>query len=239
MFYEYQGEGFSVEESLSLSETVFGQGIFSQSDYGNSGKSFEGPSGGKERSNGRAVDSGSGEDVKYHLSTDTPTQDRISEIANKEVVFHEELIELARQNKEEFVKHVKSEESLQKRLKNAERQMILSKTAVVDRRAVTRITKEAIESVKGTVNVKDIFSDVASVYDDYRTAVSKSGRIEGKLQDARDNLVRRFTDIAADIVDSARVPSKRTFFATVYDIDINNNSALTKNNLNAFALRLS
>ncbi len=141
--------------------------------------------------------------VKFSVATSTTTQDRIEEIA-KEEVFHEELTELARKNKQEFISRVRQNEQLQKRLDNAQRQMRLTKVPLADRAKVEKLIKSIVTDMHSVINPRDIHAEVLSIYDEYIAAVKKAGNVPESVQSATDNMVKRFTDVAADIIDNAQ-----------------------------------
>lgn len=146
------------------------------------------------------------EDVRFDLSESETltTQKRIEEIAN-DVVTHEELIELAKKNTKEFVGKIRENESLQKRLKNAKRQMLVSPNPSVNVVKVGQVTKDILKEMDSTLKATDLKDDIMSIYNEYVQAVKKASGVESKVQEANDNMTKRFAELAVDIADSSEV----------------------------------
>ena len=130
------------------------------------------------------------------------TQKKIEKIA-KEIGSHEEFIELAKQNTQEFVDKVKENKSLQKRLKNAKRQMLVNPNPVVNVTMAGKVTKDILTEMESTLKAKDLQDEVISIYTEHAQAIKKSGGVESKVQEANDTMVKRFSALAVDIADSA------------------------------------
>ena len=146
------------------------------------------------------------DDIRYDLAKDNnlTTQKRIEEIANN-VVTHEELIELAKKNTKEFVGKIRENESLQKRLKNAKRQMLVSPNPSVNVVKVGQVTKDILKEMDSTLKATDLKDDIMSIYNEYVQAVKKASGVKSKVQEANDNMTKRFAELAVDIADSSEV----------------------------------
>ena len=145
-------------------------------------------------------------DVKYSFANNSDyleTQKKIESIAQG--ITHDELIELAKKNTQEFVDKVKENKSLQKRLSNAKRQMLANPKPMVNVAIAGKVTKDILKEMDSTLKAKDLQEDVISIYTEYAQAVKKSGGVKSKVQEANDNMVRRFTTLAVDIADNAEV----------------------------------
>ena len=141
-------------------------------------------------------------DIRYDLNSDNlETQKKIENIAQG--IAHDELIALAKQNTQEFVDKVKENSSLQKRLKNAKRQMLVSPNPIVSVAQAGRVTKDILKEMDSTLKAKDLETDVVSIYTEYAQAIKKAGGVESKVQEANDTMVRRFAELAVDIADNA------------------------------------
>lgn len=130
------------------------------------------------------------------------TQKQIESIA-EDIGSHEELIEYAKKNTKEFVAKIKQNESLQKRLHNAKRQMLLSPKPAVNAIQVGKITKEILTEMDSTLKATDLKDEVMSIYNEYFAEIKKAKGVESKVQAANDNMMDRFANLAVDIVDSS------------------------------------
>ncbi len=200
-FYEGETYGRRIEDTKKIAEIMLGEGTIKRANYNPNGTDERVSNYSRESESGTTADSRSGEDVRRSISTDT--QDRIEKIA-KEEVFHEELTELARKNKQEFISRIRHNEQLQKRLDNAQRQMRLTKVPLADRAKVEKFIKSIVTNMHSVINPRDIHAEVLSIYDEYIAAVKKAGNVPESVQSATDNMVKRFTDVAADIIDNAQ-----------------------------------
>lgn len=147
------------------------------------------------------------DDMRYDLSEEgnkLETQKRIEEIS-QEVVTHEELIALAKKNTQEFVSKIKENKSLQKRLKNAKRQMLVSPNPVVNPMKVATVTKEILKEMDSTLKASDLKDEIISIYNEYFAEVKKAGGVESKTQMANEQMAKRFAELAVDIADSSEV----------------------------------
>ena len=83
------------------------------------------------------------DDIRYDLAegskSELETQKKIESIA-KEIGSHDELITVAKENTKEFVKKIKENKSLQKRLHNAKRQMLVSPNPIVNAAKAGKVT---------------------------------------------------------------------------------------------------
>ena len=130
------------------------------------------------------------------------TQKRIEGIA-QEIGSHEEFIELAKQNTQEFVGKIKENENLQKRLNNAKRQMLKSPKPAVNEVKVGKITQEILKEVDSTLNAKDLREEITSIYNEYFAAIKSAKGVEAKVNEANDVMLDRFSKLAVDIANSA------------------------------------
>lgn len=146
------------------------------------------------------------DDVRFSLSNENKleTQKKIEKMA-KEVTSHEDFIELTKQNTKEFVDKIKENESLQKRLKNAKRQMLLSPKPSVNIAKVGKVTKDILAEMDSTLKATDLKDRVTSIYNEYFADIKKAAGVESKTQEANDNMMKRFAELAVDIADSAEV----------------------------------
>ena len=168
------------------------------------------PDGGGRRSTGESgrdisddkIDNSLYDDINYSIDS-YDTQELLEMIA-EDIGYHEKLTEAVRKNKREVIALVRENKSLQRRLENARRQMTLTKAPHVNRAAAGKLTKDIIKELHGTIKAADIRDRVISIYDEYFMSVKKAGRVTDKLAEAADIMVGRFTDVAADIVDSAK-----------------------------------
>ena len=129
------------------------------------------------------------------------TQKRIEGIA-QEIGSHEEFIELAKQNTQEFVGKIKENKNLQKRLDNAKRQMLKSPKPAVNEVKVGKITQEILKEVDSTLNAKDLREEITSIYNEYFAAVKDAKGVESKVNEANDIMLDRFAKLAVDIANS-------------------------------------
>ena len=143
-------------------------------------------------------------DIRYDLGNgnELKTQKKIEKMA-KEITSHEELIELTKQNTQEFVDKVKENKNLQKRLNNAKRQMLVNPKPVVNVTMAGKVTKDILTEMESTLKAKDLQDDVVSIYNEHAQAIKKSGGVKSKVEEANDTMVRRFTELAVDIADNA------------------------------------
>ena len=143
-------------------------------------------------------------DFRYSLSKEDnlKTQKRIENIA-EEIGSHEEFIELAKQNTQEFVGKIKENENLQKRLDNAKRQMLKSPKPAVNVVKVGKITQEILKEVDSTLNAKDLREEITSIYNEYFAAIKSAKGVEAKVNEANDVMLDRFSKLAVDIANSA------------------------------------
>ena len=130
------------------------------------------------------------------------TQKKIESIA-EDIGSHEELIEYAKQNTKEFVAKIKQNESLQKRLNNAKRQMLVSPKPAVNVTQVGKITKEILAEMDSTLKATDLKDEIMSIYNEYFAEIKNAKGVESKVQAANDNMMDRFAQLAVDIVDSS------------------------------------
>ena len=142
-------------------------------------------------------------DFRYSVSKpdNLKTQKRIEGIA-QEIGSHEEFIELAKQNTQEFVGKIKENESLQKRLNNAKRQMLKSPKPAVNEVKVGKITQEILKEVDSTLNAKDLREEITSIYNEYFAAIKDAKGVESKVNEANDIMLERFGKLAVDIANS-------------------------------------
>ena len=142
--------------------------------------------------------------ARYDVDSDTfKTQKKIEKVAQG--ITHDELIELAKKNTQEFVDKVKENKSLQKRLNNAKRQMLANPKPMVNVTIAGKVTKDILKEMDSTLKAKDLQEDVISIYTEYAQAIKKSGGVKSKVQEANDNMVKRFATLAVDIADNAEV----------------------------------
>ena len=130
------------------------------------------------------------------------TQRKIENIA-REIGSHEEFIEVAKQNTKEFVGKIKENKSLQKRLNNAKRQMLLTPSPVVNITQAGKITKEILAETESTLKANDLKDEVMSIYNEYFAEIKKAKGVEAKVKEANDNMMARFGKLAIDIADSS------------------------------------
>lgn len=143
-------------------------------------------------------------DIRYDADSDTfKTQKKIEKVAQG--ITHDELIELAKKNTQEFVDKVKENKSLQKRLNNAKRQMLANPNPVVNVAQVGRVTKEILSEMDSTLKATDLKDEIISIYNEHAQAIKKAGGVESKVQEANDTMVKRFATLAVDIADNAEV----------------------------------
>lgn len=131
------------------------------------------------------------------------TQKKIESVAQS--ITHDELIELAKKNTQEFVDKVKENKGLQKRLNNAKRQMLANPNPVINVAQVGRVTKEILSEMDSTLKATDLKDEIISIYNEHAQAIKKAGGVESKIQEANDTMVRRFATLAVDIADNAEV----------------------------------
>ena len=143
-------------------------------------------------------------DIRYDLADNgnLDTQKKIEKIA-KEITSHEELISLTKQNTKEFVDKIKENESLQKRLKNAKRQMLLSPKPSVNVAKVGQVTKDILKEMDSTLKATDLKDRVTSIYNEYFADIKKAAGVESKTQEANDDMMKKFAELAVDIADSS------------------------------------
>ena len=141
--------------------------------------------------------------ARYSISKpdNLKTQKRIEGIA-QEIGSHEEFIELAKQNTQEFVGKIKENENLQKRLNNAKRQMLKSPKPAVNMVQVGKITQEILKEVDSTLNAKDLREEITSIYNEYFAAIKDAKGVESKVNEANDIMLERFGKLAVDIANS-------------------------------------
>lgn len=147
------------------------------------------------------------DDIRWNLSgedADIKTQKQIESIA-QEISSHEELIATAKKNTQEFIGKIKENKSLQKRLHNAKRQMLLSPTPIVNATKAGKVTKEILKEMNSTLKASDLRDEVMSIYNEYFASIKKAGGVESKTQEANENMMRRFAELAVDIADSSEV----------------------------------
>ena len=145
-------------------------------------------------------------DIRYDIDNGKPeleTQKKIEKVAQG--ITHDELIELAKKNTQEFVDKVKENKSLQKRLSNAKRQMLANPKPTVNVAIAGKVTKDILKEMDSTLKAKDLQEDVISIYTEYAQAIKKSGGVKSKVEEANDTMVKRFTTLAVDIADNAEV----------------------------------
>ena len=143
---------------------------------------------------------------RYDIDSESnlETQKKIEKMA-KEITSHEDFISLTKQNTKEFVVKIKENESLQKRLKNAKRQMLLSPKPSVNIAKVGKVTKDILAEMDSTLKATDLKDRVTSIYNEYFADIKKAAGVESKTQEANDNMMKRFAELAVDIADSAEV----------------------------------
>lgn len=150
------------------------------------------------------------DDIRYSVTevdndADTlDTQKKIERIA-KEIESHEELIAVAKQNTQEFVKKIRENKSLKKRLHNAKRQMLLSPNPIVNAAKVGKVTKDILKEMDSTLKASELKDEVMSIYNEYFAEIKASKSVESKVQQANETMLKRFTDLAVDIADSSEV----------------------------------
>ena len=145
-------------------------------------------------------------DLHYSLADDSSngleTQKKIEKIA-KEINTHDELIEVAKKNTQEFVDKIKENKSLQKRLDNAKRQTSLSPKPIINVAQVGKVTKDILKEMDSTLKATDLKDEIISIYTEYFDNMKKASGVESKVQEANDNMMKRFANLAIDIAESA------------------------------------
>ena len=144
------------------------------------------------------------DNIRYDISEpdNLETQKKVENMA-KEITSHEEFIELTKQNTKEFVDKIKENKSLQKRLHNAKRQMLLSPNPTVNPTKAGKVTKDILNEMDSTLNAKDLQDRVMGIYNEYFADMKKAKGVESKVQEANDNMMKQFADLAVDIADSS------------------------------------
>jgi len=140
--------------------------------------------------------------AKNNANDSLGTQKKIESIA-EDIGSHDELIEYAKKNTKEFVDKIKQNESLQKRLHNAKRQMLVSPKPAVNVTQVGKITKEILTEMDSTLKAIELKDEVINIYNEYFDEIKKAKGVESKIQAANDNMMDQFAKLAVDIVDSA------------------------------------
>lgn len=130
------------------------------------------------------------------------TQKKIESIA-KEINSHDELVEVAKKNTQEFVDKIKENKSLQKRLKNAKGQMLLSPKPIVNIVKVGKVTNDILKEMDSTLKATDLKDEIISIYTEYFDNIKKASGVESKTQEANDNMMKRFANLAINIAESA------------------------------------
>ena len=144
------------------------------------------------------------DNIRYDLSEPDKleTQKKIEKIA-KEINTHDELIEIAKKNTQEFVDKIKENKSLQKRLDNAKRQTLLSPKPIINVAQVGKVTKDILKEMDSTLKATDLKDEIISIYTEYFDSMKKASGVESKVQEANDNMMKRFANLAIDIAESA------------------------------------
>lgn len=147
-------------------------------------------------------------DIRYDLAegskSELETQKKIESIA-KEIGSHDELITVAKENTKEFVGKIKENKSLQKRLHNAKRQMLVSPNPIVNAAKAGKVTKDILNEMNSTLKSSDLKDEVIDIYTEYFAEMKKAGGVESKTAIANENMMLRFASVAVDIADSAEV----------------------------------
>ena len=148
------------------------------------------------------------EDVKFSFAKDSvtdslDTQKKLESIAEN-IDSHGDLIELAKQNTREFVSQIRENKSLQKRLANAKRQMLLSPTPAVNPVKVGKITKEVLSEVDSTLKATDLKDRIMNIYNEYFAEIKKAKGVKSKTEDANMNLFNKFSELAVEIANSSQ-----------------------------------
>ena len=156
------------------------------------------------------------DNIRYDISEpDTlKTQQKIEKMA-KEITSHEEFIELTKQNTKEFVDKIKENKSLQKRLHNAKRQMLLSPNPTVNPTKAGKVTKDILNEMESTLKAKDLQDRVMGIYNEYFAEMKKAKGVEPKVQEANDNMMKQFADLAVDIADSSVAYVESEYYAAM------------------------
>ena len=143
-------------------------------------------------------------DIRYDIDSknNLETQKKIEKIA-KEINTHDELIEVAKKNTQEFVDKIKENKSLQKRLDNAKRQTLLSPKPIINVAQVGKVTKDILKEMDSTLKATDLKDEIISIYTEYFDNMKKASGVESKVQEANDNMMKRFANLAIDIAESA------------------------------------
>lgn len=146
------------------------------------------------------------EEVRFSVAdnNELETQKKIESIA-KEIGSHDELITVAKANTKEFVGKIKENKSLQKRLHNAKRQMLVSPNPIVNAVKVGKVTKDILNEMNSTLKASELKAEVMDIYTEYFAEMKKSGGVESKTAIANENMMLRFASVAVDIADSAEV----------------------------------